>query len=309
MAELPRLAVIAHRKKQLGAGLERLREALRDAGFDDPLWYEVAKSKHSPPKVRQAVHDGAELLLVWGGDGTVQRCLDELLSEGEAGRAVAVGILPAGTGNLLAQNLEIPIDLDGALEVALHGERKKLDVGTFNGEHFAMMAGVGFDAVLNHDADSAMKDRFGRLAYIWTAARATRMRRVRAHIRVDGADWFDGPVSCVLIANVSTITGGLTVFPNAVPDDGRLDVGVVTAGSTWDWGRVFLRLLLGRPQSSPLVHTTDGEHIDVRLDSKIRYELDGGDRDKTTRVVVRVEPRAITVCVPRKEHGSADRFT
>lgn len=222
MTGLPRLAVIAHRKKQLGAGLGHLREALRDAGFDDLLWYEVAKSKHSPPKVRQALHEGADLLLVWGGDGTVQRCLDALLSEGETGRAVTMGIMPAGTGNLLAQNLGIPIDLDGALEVALHGQRKELDVGTFNGEHFAVMAGVGFDALLNHDADRGMKDRFGRLAYIWTAARATRMRRVRAHISVDGTDWFDGAASCVLIANVSTITGGLTAFPNAVPDDGRL---------------------------------------------------------------------------------------
>lgn len=75
----------------------------------------------------------------------------------------------------------------------------------------------------------------------------------------------------------------------------------MTAGNTWDWGRVLLRLLLGRPQSSPLVHTTDGEQIDVRLDSKIRYELDGGDRKKTTKVIVEVEPGAVTVCVPREE--------
>ncbi|WP_368680548.1 YegS/Rv2252/BmrU family lipid kinase (plasmid) [Rhodococcus opacus] len=307
MTDSPKLAVIAHRKKQLGEGLGRLREALTEAGFEDPIWYEVPKSKKTPKKVHRAMREGAELLLIWGGDGTVQRCLDALMSEGSADRRIAVGILPAGTANLLATNLGIPIDLDGALEVALHGDQKDLDVGTFNGEHFAVMAGVGFDALLIRDADSVMKDRFGRLAYLWTGARATRARLVRAHIAIDGDDWFDGKVSCVLVANVGTVTGGLTAFPGAVPDDGRFDVGVVTAVGMWDWIKVFLRLLLGQVHSSPLVRTTTARHIDVRLDSKLRYELDGGDRKKTTRMNVQVKPRALTLRVPSSQVRSAGR--
>ena len=118
---------------------------------------------------RRAVKDGADLLLLWGGDGTVQRCIDAL-----AGSNVTIAVLPAGTANLLASNLGIPMDLPGALEVALDGVRRPLDVGVLNGERFAVMAGAGFDAALMQATDRALKDRLGRLAYVWSGARAVR---------------------------------------------------------------------------------------------------------------------------------------
>ncbi len=72
------IAVVAHKKKSFGGGLEELRRLLADRGFTEPIWYEVAKSRKAPAVARRAVNDGADLLLLWGGDGTVQRCIEAL---------------------------------------------------------------------------------------------------------------------------------------------------------------------------------------------------------------------------------------
>ena len=151
------VAVVAHKNKTLGGGLVELRQVLADRGFPDPLWYEVAKSRDAPARARQAVADGVDLLFVWGGDGTIQRCVDAV-----AGKTVSLAILPAGTANLLANNLGVPIDLNAAVDVGLYGGRRRLDVGVLNGERFAVMAGVGFDAIMMRDADGDLKGHFGR---------------------------------------------------------------------------------------------------------------------------------------------------
>jgi diacylglycerol kinase family enzyme len=120
----PIVAVVAHRKKTLGAGLDRLRVFLTEQDVGDLLWYEVPKSRKAPKKVRQALKRGAELVFVWGGDGMVQRCADAL-----AGSGVPMAILPAGTANLFATNLRIPVDLDEAVLIGFHGRRENLDLG------------------------------------------------------------------------------------------------------------------------------------------------------------------------------------
>jgi YegS/Rv2252/BmrU family lipid kinase len=287
-------AVVAHGRKTLGGGLAELRARLADAGVPEPLWYEVSKSRKAPVAVRKAVAKGAERVLVWGGDGMVQQCVDTL-----AGTEVVIGILPAGTANLFATNLGIDRDLQAAVEVALGGQQRRLDLGRLNGEHFAVMAGAGFDGHLIGDADRSLKSRAGQLAYVWTGLRHVRDGRVAITVRVDGHDWFAGPASCVLFGNVSTITGGIHAFDDARPDDGRLDVGVATASGAFQWARTLGRMALGRSADSPFVDVTAGRKIVVRLDAKVPYELDGGARGQTRKLTARVVPAAITVCVPK----------
>ena len=287
------VGVIAHQKKSFGGGLNELRRLLSDRGFAEPIWYEVPKSRLAPAVARQAVEDGADLLVLWGGDGTVQRCIDAL-----AGSNVTVAVLPAGTANLLATNLGVPTDLPGALDVALHGARRRLDVGVLNGERFAVMAGAGLDAIMMSEADSGLKDRFGRFGYVWTGARATRSSAVKMSIKVDGSSWFKGGASCLLLGNMGTLTGGLTAFAKARPDDGLLEIGVVTAQGPVQWARVFSRLVAGAAERSKLVHTTRGREVDVKLDRATPYELDGGARPAKKRLKAKIEPGAITVCAP-----------
>jgi YegS/Rv2252/BmrU family lipid kinase len=287
------IAVIAHEKKCLGGGLPALRQLLADKGFPDPIWYQVPKSRKAPAIVAKALDHGADLVFLWGGDGTVQRCLDVV-----AGSGVPIAILPAGTANLLATNLEIPADLSAAVEVGLHGARRAIDVGVVNGERFGVMAGAGFDARMMREADGGLKDRFGQLAYVWTGVRATRMTSRKVRIKVDGTSWFKGRASCILLGNMGTLTGGLTAFPEAKPDDGTLEVGVVTAEGAVQWARVLGRLATGQPDRSPLVHMTEGRQVDIKFDCPTAYEVDGGTRPARRRLRVRVDPLALIVCVP-----------
>jgi diacylglycerol kinase (ATP) len=300
------VAVIAHRRKKLGGGLLELRRSLTAAGITDPDWFEVPKSKKAPKAVRRALEGGAELILVWGGDGTVQRCLDTVASaKGHDG--VTVGILPAGTANLLATNLGIPHDLPAALEIALSGRTRRLDLGVLNGEHFAVMAGAGFDARMIDDADRASKVQLGRLAYFRSGVAAVRAPSDHVHVLVDGATFYEGPAGCVLVGNVPRATGGLLVFNDARPDDGVLDVGVVSAEGSLQWLRVMSRVALHQAERSPFVRTVQAHSVDVSFDKPVVYELDGGVRDATDRLCFTVKPAAVSVRVPNGDDADDGR--
>jgi YegS/Rv2252/BmrU family lipid kinase len=292
------VAVVAHARKSLGGGLPELRRELAREGVTDPLWYEVAKSRQAPKFARRAAAKGVAVLFVWGGDGTVQRCIDAV-----AGTGTAVAIVPAGTANLLAANLDVPHDLAAAVRVGLHGDRRRIDTGSVNGERFAVMAGAGFDARMIADADRGSKERLGRLAYVVTGIRNLGARRVRATVTVDGKRFFRGKVSCVLTANVGKVIGGVEAFPQARPDNGRLELGVVTARDLVQWARTFGMLALGRPERSPFAKVTSGTRIKIRFDRKVRYELDGGARPARKKLRVKARPSSVTVCVPSPRPG------
>jgi diacylglycerol kinase family enzyme len=146
-----------------------------------------------------------------------------------------------------------------------------------------------------------LKDKIGRLAYVWTGAKNVRRSSVKMRIDVDGTTWFKGKASCLLVGNVGDVIGGISAFPDAQPDDGRLNIGVVTASGAIEWLRTLSRSAVGDVQRSPFVETTTGEAFDVRLDKAIPYELDGGVRKKAKRLKCEVEPRAITICVPQEQ--------
>jgi YegS/Rv2252/BmrU family lipid kinase len=287
-----KVAVIAHAGKSFGGGLPELRRTLRAEGIEDPFWVQVPKSKKAPAQVQRALDDGAELIFAWGGDGMVQRCVDVL-----AGSGVGLAIVPAGTANLFASNLGIPQDIEQAVAIGLNGNRREIDVGKFNGERFAVMAGAGFDAAMIRDA-GGRKDRFGRAAYIWTGAKNLRLKPFRAKVEVDGAEWFKDKATCILFGNVGKLFGGIEAFEDARVDDGKLEVGVVTADGVLDWSRMITRAVAGSVAQSPFAQTTKARDVRVKLSRKVVYELDGGDRTKVKSFRVRVEPGAIRVCVP-----------
>jgi diacylglycerol kinase family enzyme len=123
--------------------------------------------------------------------------------------------------------------------------------------------------------------------------------RGHPRIAIDGEAWFRGKAGCILVGNVGHLFGGVEVFDRARPDDGRPDIGVVTADGVVQWARTLARTAAGDPARSPFVRVTSGRAIDVELDRKVLYELDGGDRTKAKKLKVRVEPEDLTVCVPR----------
>jgi len=298
---MTKVAVVAHAGKSFGGGLTELRGELVRQGVADPMWVEVSKSRFVPKQVKRSLAGGADLLFVWGGDGTVQRAIDAM-----AGCKTPLAILPAGTANLLATNLGIPPDIQKAVTIGLRGDRRKLDVGRFNGERFAVMAGAGFDAAMIEQADGTLKDRLGRMAYVWTGSQNLRAKPFKAKIEVDGAPWYAGAASCILFGNVGRLFGGVEVFHDARPDDGHLELGVVNADGVADWIRTFARTAVGHAERSPLVQATTAKKIKVKLNRKVLYEVDGSDREKVRSFTVKVQPAAITICLPREEWRQND---
>jgi diacylglycerol kinase family enzyme len=120
---------------------------------------------------------------------------------------------------------------------------------------------------------------------------------------VDGVRWYKGKASCILLGNVGKLFGGVEAFEDARPDDGKLDLGVVTADGLVEWGRMIARAAVGTPRKSPFAKTTKARSVAVKLNRRTRYELDGGDRTKVKAFKVKVEAGAINVCVPGNGWG------
>jgi YegS/Rv2252/BmrU family lipid kinase len=287
-----KVAVVAHSGKSFGGGLSELRAALKRRGIDDLRWREVPKSRKAPKQVRKAIDWGAELIFVWGGDGMAQRTIDAA-----AGSDTPLALLPAGTANLLASNLGVPQDIEAAVDIGLEGERRRLDIGRINGEAFAVMAGAGLDALMIADADGGLKDRLGRLGYIWTGLKNVRATPFDATITIEGTRWFKGTATCVLVANVGKLFGGVELFEGSRADDGLLEVGALTATGVLETVRTVARVALASADDAASVRTTKAASVRIKMDRKVLYEVDGGDRTKVKSLRVDVEPSAIVVCV------------
>ena len=276
------------------AALEALVHA---AGLTSELG-ETDREQGAVPLARKAVTDGAERLLVCGGDGTATEAASAL-----AGSGVALAVLPGGTGNLLAVNLGIPTDTEAALRLALTGEARPLDVGRANGKVFLVMAGMGLDAHMVHDADRELKERLGALAYLVATLRNLRRPPARYAIAIDG-HLISRRARTVLVANVGRITGGLELVPGADPEDGLLDVAILHAQGFWDLVVLALGALVGRPRSSrspqgdPLLEVHRGRELVIETARPQPVQLDGNEGAPTARLEVHVEPGALRVVRP-----------
>ena len=145
-----------------------------------------------------------------------------------------------------------------------------LDVGKINGERFAVMAGAGLDAHMIRDADGGLKDRFGRLAYIWTASKNLRAEPFKATIDINDELWYKGNASCVLLGNVGSLFGGIEAFDNAKPDDGLLEVGVTNAEGLGQWARTVARTAVGTHEQVAVRAGHEGEEDPDRARSQGR---------------------------------------
>lgn len=270
-----------------------LRALLEGAREADVLeWHETSSDDPGTNVARQAMAARSTGLVVCGGDGTVRAVVEAI-----SGSTVPLGVIPLGTGNLLASNHGLTADEDGAA-IALRGAVTPLDVLEVNGESSVVMAGIGFDADMIDGTNTQLKRRVGSLAYVTAAFRSFPARLFDVTVEVDGRRWFTGRAAMVLVGNCGTVSGGLEVFPDARPDDGRLDVAVLSVRSVWDWTRVFWCLVRHRPQPKHLVHRVVGRRVLARTTRPIAYELDGEVREPTTELSVHVRPGALWLRVP-----------
>jgi diacylglycerol kinase family enzyme len=274
-------------------------------GWSPPSWLQTTADEPGTVQARRAVEEGADLGGALGGDGTVRAVVKGLL-----GSETPIGLLPGGTGNLLARNLDLPIDsVEKALVVALTGHNKSVDVGhividrsgedhTPEEDHFVVMAGLGFDAAVMAGAPEHLKRQVGNAAYIASGLRNMWGPQFRIRMSVDGHLPFSRRAKTVLFGNCGRIFGGLVLMPEAKIDDGLVDAVIMSPKGLAGWTAVLARVLSRQRRGHPIVDHHTGTEITVRCDRPEELQLDGDTLGPVRRVTVSVVPKALVVRVP-----------
>jgi diacylglycerol kinase family enzyme len=300
---LPRAAVIVNPTKftDVPALRREVTGVCRDAGWAEPLWIETTVQDTGHGQAKQALDAGVDLVCPLGGDGTVREVAEALVHTG-----VPVGLLPGGTGNLLARTLELPIDdLPAALRIALTGTDHKVDVGRvqFRGASgeavekvFLVMAGLGFDAAMMEGAPERLKAKVGWLAYALSGLRNLRGPDVRVRIGVDDRPPFGRRVRTVLVGNCGTLTGGIVLLPEAEVDDGWLDAVAMSPKGVFSWASVAVRVLT--KSGHQRVEHIRCRQLTVTTDRPQQGQLDGDTVGEVRGMRATVDPGALVVRLP-----------
>lgn len=300
-----RVAVVLNPiKAQAPAARVLLAEACELAGWDPPLVMETTPESPGYEQALRAVNLGADVVVAAGGDGTVREVARAL-----AGTPAALGLLPLGTGNLLARNLGVPVtDLPAAVRAALHGPERRIDMGTMTLENavtgegsssaFLVMGGIGLDAEVIAATRDDLKKRVGWLAYGEAGVRLLPGRRTKMSISVDGEPARVRKVRSVLFANLGRLPAGIDFIPEARVDDGLLDVVVMSPRSLAGWLWVTGKVVTRYPRDLPVIDHRRARTVEIRVGQPTRTQLDGDVTGAATTVRVEVNPLALLIRAP-----------
>ncbi|MET0865420.1 MAG: diacylglycerol kinase family protein [Nakamurella sp.] len=275
-----------------------IEQSLAAAGWPAPEWFETTPDDTGTGQAKQAVAQGAQVVFVCGGDGTVRSVIAGLI-----GSDAALAVLPAGTGNLLATNLGLPDDPAAGVKLAVELGRRRLDVGEVDGQVFAVMAGMGFDAAMMDDASPTLKSRFGSPAYVLSAVGHLRDRPMRVRISIDDQPELSRRAKTVLVGNVGRLQGGIRLLPDAEPDSGRLEVAILAPRTMLHWAALAWAVLLRR-RRVPRMEILRGSNITIVSDRVQPRELDGDVIEPGRSLAVTVLPGAIRLCVAQPEESA-----
>lgn len=250
---------------------------------------------------RAAAGQGCDLVVAAGGDGTVSAVADGLV-----GTPAALGILPLGTANVLAQELGIPTEVGEAAELLAGSYAvRTIDAMRVGDRHYFTQLGVGLDALMIRDTDPEQKQRFGRAAYLWTAAKQVLgFRPHRFSIAIDGGRRLRPRTAQVVVANCGTL--GMPPFrwgQGVRVDDGRVDLCIVRGPTipgflALAWHSAFGRR---RPKDSPtLIYHAASRSIAISADVPLPVQADGEVIGQTP-IEVAVVPVALRVAAPEGE--------
>lgn len=301
--------------------LRKLRSAVEavtsTGGWEPTLWLKTDAGETGAAQALRAIAQKATHLVVAGGDGTVRTVLEAVaLSEAK----VTVGIVPAGTGNVLARNLGIALDdLRTQVQRALQGIAHPIDMGlariildddTRVEKLFAVMAGLGLDAKIMLNTDAARKQRLGWIAYVESGFKTLPLQYQRLTIQIDGRETRSVRVLTLLIGNVGWLPGKLSMMPDAAMDDGLLDVAVIGPRRLWDWIDFWTRVTIGNNvvrttragrkllDATANVKTLENltsKKIRVTPESRVELQLDGDAIGVIQEVEFEAIARAVSV--------------
>jgi diacylglycerol kinase (ATP) len=276
---------------------------LKSRGWDRALWLETTTDDPGRAMTEQAVRENVDLVLGAGGDGTIR-----VICSGLAHTGIPFGLIPAGTGNLLARNIGIPLDEVAALDVAFDGAEKAVDLVRLQvddqpPDHFAVMAGIGIDAVIMEGADPKMKKAVGSAAYFVSAAQNANHPAMHATIAIDDQPLFKRRAHVIVVGNVGFILANIQLIPGARADDGMLDVLVASPRTLRDWVRLTTRVITRRRQPDDQLDRLKGRKVTITVEERDQVQLDGDTVGECNTLTAEVVPGALRLRVPRQLHS------
>lgn len=307
---MPLAAVVVNPTKVDDADAVRatISRVCAEHGWAEPLWLETTADDPGSGQTREALERGADLVMAHGGDGTV-RAVAEVL----AGSGTSLGLLPAGTGNLLARNMDATLDdIEGSVRIALTGDDRPVDVGWMRlDDHderaFLVMAGFGFDAEIMANAPEGLKAKVGPLAYVVSGLAKFNGDRVRVRMKVDDGEVVTRRIRTVVIGNCGKLLGGVVLMPDAELDDGILDLVSIAPQGVVGWAAVAGQVLTRQRRGHPRVEHVRAKRFRIAADQPLESQLDGDPVGEASRLDVRVDHGALLVRVPRGDAHSTVR--
>ena len=299
-----------------------VNDAAQRAGWADSRWYETSEEDPGTGQAKQAVADGAGVVLAAGGDGTIRA-----VAEGLRGTDVPISLLPSGTGNLLARNMKLTLDrLEESVETAFTGTDRRIDLGVVEMERpggeretraFLVMAGLGLDAAMIENTDPGLKKRVGWLAYVGGIARSLGGKNyIRLRFRLDDEPARNLRVNTILIGNCGLLTGNILLLPDAAVDDGVFDIVALRPEGFFGWVQILVKVvwengvlrrsslgrkILANTKEVRTLRYLRGRQIVIRPDDPRPVQLDGDTFGQVVRLRARVEELALAVRIPREE--------
>ncbi|MFC7597809.1 diacylglycerol/lipid kinase family protein [Terrabacter sp. GCM10028922] len=278
-------------------------------GWGEPMFYETTIEDPGQGQAAQAVRDGADIVCSLGGDGTVRNVASALV-----GTETPLGILPAGTGNLLARNLDLPVALETAVAVALTGRNRRIDVGELvvgaapmddapdesgapETHYFLVMSGLGMDAQIMAGTNENLKAKVGWPAYMLSGLKHLVSPEFRISVKVDDELEFRRRARMVIIGNCGRLLGGLVLMPNARVDDGRLDAVIASPKGVVGWVPVATRVATRQRKGHPTLDHKVVQQVRVRTDRPLPVQIDGDVVGEATEISATVLPASLTVRV------------
>lgn len=258
------------------AGFQAMVEQMAaESGWSQVSWWETTVEDTGYSMAHEAAVSGADLVIAIGGDGTIRAVCEEL-----AGTGIPVAIVPAGTGNLLARNLSIPLYLRAAVDVGLNGQDRAIDMVHVTGDEmedstFLVMAGMGFDAAIMEGVNESFKKKVGWLAYVWSALKALMFPAIRVEVSVDGGEFTRHRARTIVIGNVGSLQAGMPLLPEAAIDDGMLDVVMLYPRRFLSWIPLALRVLTKNKRTDDTITRMTGREVVVRTAAPAPRQLDG----------------------------------
>ncbi|SDH44100.1 diacylglycerol/lipid kinase family protein [Agrococcus jejuensis] len=302
--------------------VEKLRHAVEQAeahhGWAPSLWFETAADDSGAQAARDAAKERPDVILVAGGDGTVRAVAEAMHESG-----IPLALLPIGTANLLARNLRLPrTGIPRAVAAAFTGTDRAVDIafaamrapdGTVTRKAYLVMAGIGLDARMAADATPELKRRFGWGAYVDPIARSIiGNAKFDLRYRIDRGRSRPLRAHTIIVGNVGTLTAGLLLLPDAVVDDGLLDVVVFKPKGAWGWTQIASRFttngmfqasragrwVLRRTPDLRALRYAQAERFEARFDEPQLLQLDGDTVGEVVGVALSVKHHGLTLRMP-----------